>query len=149
MLDAFIGRTIRPFLVVFGLLTGVTVLFALDIDLFGPMFRDLVDYTPASVPALRHWGIMVFGVGMLMVAAAFRAPLRDDRLRRSRKGVPPLSLRPRRRRALGHGLRRPGGDRHHHRRLLHPLFPEPPRPPAALDPGAGLTAASRAADHER
>jgi hypothetical protein len=80
MLDAFIGRTLKPFLVVFGLLTGVTVAFALDIDLFRPMFRDLVDYTPASVPALRHWGIMVFGIGMLMVAAAFRPWLRFETL---------------------------------------------------------------------
>jgi hypothetical protein len=78
LLDAFIGRSLKPFLVVFGLLTGVTVLFALDFDLFRPMFRDLVDYTPASVPALRHWGIMVFGIGMLMVAAAFRPWLRFE-----------------------------------------------------------------------
>jgi hypothetical protein len=78
VLDAFIGRTLKPFLVIFGLLTGVTVVFALDIDLFRPMFRDLVDYTPASVPALRHWGIMVFGIGMLMVAAAFRPWLRFE-----------------------------------------------------------------------
>jgi hypothetical protein len=78
MLDAFIARTLKPFLVVAGLLTGVTVVFALDFELFRPMFRDLVDYTPASVPALRHWGIMVFGIGMLMVAAAFRAWLRFE-----------------------------------------------------------------------
>lgn len=80
MLDAFIGRSLKPFLIVFGLLTGVTVLFALDFDLFRPMFRDLVDYTPASVPALRHWGIMVFGIGILMVAAAFRPWLRFETL---------------------------------------------------------------------
>ena len=78
MLDAFIGRTLKPFLVIFGLLTGMTVLFALDFDLFGVMFRDLVDATPASVPAIRHWGIMVFGIGMLMVAAAFRPWLRFE-----------------------------------------------------------------------
>jgi hypothetical protein len=78
MLDAFIARTLKPFLVVAGLLTGVTVVFGLDFDLFRPMFRDLVDYTPASVPALRHWGIMVFGIGMLMVAAAFRPWLRFE-----------------------------------------------------------------------
>jgi glucan phosphoethanolaminetransferase (alkaline phosphatase superfamily) len=78
MLDAFIGRTLKPFLIVFGLLTGVTVLFALDFNLFGVMFRDLVDTTPASVPAIRHWGIMVFGIGMLMIAAAFRPWLRFE-----------------------------------------------------------------------
>lgn len=78
MLDAFIGRTLKPFLVIFGLLTGVTVVFAIDIDLFGTMFGGLVDYTPASVPAIRHWGIMVFGIGMLMVVAAFRPWLRFE-----------------------------------------------------------------------
>lgn len=78
MLDAFIGRTLKPFLVIFGLLTGVTVAFALDVDLFRTMFGGLVDYTPASVPAIRHWGIMVFGIGMLMVAAAFRPWLRFE-----------------------------------------------------------------------
>ena len=78
MLDAFIGRTLRPFLVVFGLLTGVTVAFAVDIDFFDPLFGGVVDYTPASVPALRHWGIMVFGIGMLMVAAAFRPWIRFE-----------------------------------------------------------------------
>jgi hypothetical protein len=78
MLDAFIGRTLKPFLVIAGLLTGVTLLFALDIDLFRTMFGDLVDYTPASVPAIRHWGIMVFGIGMLMVAAAFRPWIRFE-----------------------------------------------------------------------
>jgi hypothetical protein len=42
------------------------------------MLGGLVDYTPASVPALRHWGIMVFGIGILMVAAAFRPWLRFE-----------------------------------------------------------------------
>jgi len=78
MLDAFIGRTLKPFLVIFGLLTGVTVAFAIDVDLFRTMFGGLVDYTPASVPAIRHWGIMVFGIGMLMIAAAFRPWLRFE-----------------------------------------------------------------------
>lgn len=78
MLDAFIGRTLKPFLVVFGLLTGVTVAFAIDVDLFRTMFGGLVDYTPASVPAIRHWGIMVFGIGLLMIAAAFRPWLRFE-----------------------------------------------------------------------
>jgi hypothetical protein len=42
------------------------------------MFGGLLDYTPSSVPALRHWGIMIFGVGVLMVVAAFRPWLRFE-----------------------------------------------------------------------
>jgi hypothetical protein len=30
------------------------------------------------VPALRHWGIMIFGLGVLMVVAAFRPWLRFE-----------------------------------------------------------------------
>ena len=43
-----------------------------------PMLGGLVDYTPSSVPALRHWGIMIFGIGVLMVVAAFRPWLRFE-----------------------------------------------------------------------
>src|SRR5258708_5087727 len=77
-INAFIAKTIKGFLIIFGLATGVTMLFAVDIDLFTPMLGGIVDYTPSSVPALRHWGIMVFGIGMLMVAAAFRPWLRFE-----------------------------------------------------------------------
>ena len=77
-LDAFIARTIRRFLVVFGIATGLTLPFAIDINLLTPMFGSHVDYTPSSVPALRHWGIMVFGIGVLMVIAAFRPWLRFE-----------------------------------------------------------------------
>jgi|SRR3954447_3237383 hypothetical protein len=77
-LDVFIINTIKPFLIVFGIATGLTLPFAIDINLFKPMFGGLVDYTPSSVPALRHWGIMVFGIGMLMVLAAFRPWLRFE-----------------------------------------------------------------------
>jgi hypothetical protein len=63
---------------VFGLITSSTLPFAIDIHLITPMLGGLVDYTPASVPALRHWGIMVFGIGILMVAAAFRPWLRFE-----------------------------------------------------------------------
>ena len=74
--NAFVAKTIKWFLVAAGLLTCLTLPFALDIDLFTPMLGGLVDYTPSSVPALRHWGIMIFGLGVLMVAAAFRPWLR-------------------------------------------------------------------------
>jgi hypothetical protein len=76
--NAFIGRTIKWFLIVFGLITSSTLPFAIDVHLITPMLGGLVDYTPASVPALRHWGIMVFGIGILMVAAAFRPWLRFE-----------------------------------------------------------------------
>ena len=77
-LNAFISNTIKWFLVVFGVATSMTLPFAIDINLFTPMFGGLVDYTPSSVPALRHWGIMVFGIGGLMVIAAFRPWLRFE-----------------------------------------------------------------------
>jgi hypothetical protein len=77
-LDIFIINTVRPFLIVFGIATGLSLPFAIDIHLLTPMFGGLVDYTPSSVPALRHWGIMVFGIGVLMVVAAFRPWLRFE-----------------------------------------------------------------------
>src|SRR5262245_32032194 len=77
-LNAFIAGTIKWFLLVFGVLTAMTLPFAIDIGLLTPMLGGLVDYTPSSVPALRHWGIMVFGIGALMVAAAFRPWLRFE-----------------------------------------------------------------------
>jgi len=76
--NAFIGKTIKWFLVIFGLATCVPLAFAVDISLFKPIFGGLVDYTPSGVPALRHWGVMVFGIGILMVIAAFRPWLRFE-----------------------------------------------------------------------
>ena len=78
--NAFVARTIKWFLIVAGLATCLTLPFALDINLLTPMLGGLVDYTPSSVPALRHWGIMIFGLGVLMVAAAFRPWLRFETL---------------------------------------------------------------------
>src|SRR5262245_48985854 len=77
-LNAFISRTIKLFLILFGLATCGTFPIAIDIALIKPMLRDAVDYTPSSVPVLRHWGIMVFGIGVLMVVAAFRPWLRFE-----------------------------------------------------------------------
>jgi hypothetical protein len=76
--NVFIVRTIKWFLIVFGLATCGTLPFAIDINLLTPIFGGLVDYTPSSVPALRHWGIMIFGIGVLMVVAAFRPWLRFE-----------------------------------------------------------------------
>jgi hypothetical protein len=42
------------------------------------MLGGVVDYTPSSVPALRHWAFMVFCVGVLMIVAAFRPWLRFE-----------------------------------------------------------------------
>ena len=55
--NAFIARTIKWFLVAFGVATSMTLPYAIDIKLLTPMLGGLVDYTPSSVPALRHWGI--------------------------------------------------------------------------------------------
>ena len=76
--DTFIAGTIRWFLVIFGVATCMTLPFAIDINLLTPMLGGVVDYTSSSVPALRHWGIMVFGMGVLMVVAAFRPWLRFE-----------------------------------------------------------------------
>jgi len=77
-LNAFIARTIKWYLIIAGVVTGLAVLFAFDINLFTPTFGGVVDYTPSSVPALRHWGLMVGGIGALMVTAAFRPWLRFE-----------------------------------------------------------------------
>ncbi|BCH31683.1 hypothetical protein MesoLjLc_36130 [Mesorhizobium sp. L-8-10] len=77
-INTFIARTIRWFLIVFGLVTSATLPFAVDIHLLTPMLGGLVDYTPSSVPALRHWGIMIFGIGVLMVVAGLRPWLRFE-----------------------------------------------------------------------
>ena len=77
-LNVFISRTIKWFLILFGLATCGTLPIAVDVALIKPMLRDAVDYTPSSVPLLRHWGIMVFGIGALMVVAAFRPWLRFE-----------------------------------------------------------------------
>ena len=76
--NAFVAKTIKWFLIVAGLATCLTLPFALDINLVTPMLGGLVDYTPSSVPALRHWGIMIFALGALMIAAAFRPWLRFE-----------------------------------------------------------------------
>jgi hypothetical protein len=76
--NTFIAKTIKWFLIIFGLATCAPLLYAIDSNLITPVLGGLVDYTPSSVPALRHWGIMVFGIGVLMVVAAFRPWLRFE-----------------------------------------------------------------------
>jgi|HubBroStandDraft_1064217.scaffolds.fasta_scaffold439843_1 hypothetical protein len=77
-INAFVAKTIKWFLIIAGVATGLALVFAIDIELFTPLFGGLIDYTPSSVPALRHWGIMIFGLGVLMVVAAFRPWLRFE-----------------------------------------------------------------------
>src|SRR4051794_24542729 len=76
--NAFVGRTIKWFLIIFGLATCGSLPFAFDVNLIMPMLGGLVDYTPSSVPLLQHWGVMVAGIGVLMVIAAFRPWLRFE-----------------------------------------------------------------------
>ena len=71
--NAFVARTVKGFLIVAGVATTMTLPFAIDINLITPMFGGLIDYTPSSAPALRHWGIMILGIGVLMVVAVFSA----------------------------------------------------------------------------
>ena len=74
-LNNFITRTIKPALIIFGLARCVPILFAVDINLL-LIFADGIDFTPSSVPALRHWSFMVFGIGALLFASAFYPWLR-------------------------------------------------------------------------
>jgi hypothetical protein len=78
LLNAFVVKTIKPLLIVFGLATCAPLPIAMNIDFITPMLGGVVDYTPSSVPALRHWAFMVFGIGVLMVIAAFRPWLRFE-----------------------------------------------------------------------
>lgn len=78
-LDRFIAKTLKGFLIVFGLATCAPLLMAYNVDVANRIaFFGLLDYVPPSVPALRHWGIMVFGIGVLMMVAAFRPWLRFE-----------------------------------------------------------------------
>jgi hypothetical protein len=77
-INAFIDRTVKWFLLLSGLVTCATLPLALDIGAIGSLLGGFVDYTPSSVPALRHWGFMVFCIGVLMVLAAFRPWLRFE-----------------------------------------------------------------------
>jgi hypothetical protein len=72
VLDRFIGFTLKGMLIVFGLITGVAILGAFDVELMNNvLFRGLLEFTPTSEPIVRHWGLMIFGVGALMIASAF------------------------------------------------------------------------------
>lgn len=78
-IDTFIAKTVKGFLIIFGLATCLPLLVAYDVNLAQKLiFFNLLDYGPSAVPAIRHWGIMVFGIGLLMIIAAFRPWLRFE-----------------------------------------------------------------------
>lgn len=77
-INSFIDRSIKGFLIIFGLLTCGTLPIVLNIETITPLLGGMVDYTASSVPALRHWAFMIFCVGVLMIVAAFRPWLRFE-----------------------------------------------------------------------
>src|ERR1017187_7517953 len=77
--DQFVSATLKGFLIIFGLATCLPILVAYNLDLANQrLFSGLLEYGPSSVSALRHWGMMVFGIGALMVVSAFRPWLRFE-----------------------------------------------------------------------
>lgn len=76
-LDRFVGATLTGALIVFGALTCATILLTISPDLGNRvLFGGALDTTGVGGLVLRHWGFMVFGVGVLMIASAFRPWLR-------------------------------------------------------------------------
>ncbi len=76
-LDRFIGTTLTGALIVFGLATCLPILLTIDIGLGNRvLFRGALDPTPSVDLIVRHWGFMIFGIGVLMIAAAFQPWLR-------------------------------------------------------------------------
>jgi hypothetical protein len=76
-LNAFITRTIKWFLIIAGLATCATLPFAIDINLFTPMLA-VSSITPLPAFLRCGRGIMIFGLLLLMVVAAFRPWLRFE-----------------------------------------------------------------------
>jgi hypothetical protein len=77
--DQFVSATLKGFLIIFGFATCLPILVAYNLDLANQrLFSGLLEYGPSSVPALRHWGMMVFGIGALMIVSAFRPWLRFE-----------------------------------------------------------------------
>ena len=70
MLEEFVKLTIMPYLLVGGLITTVTIIFA-----FAPqkaVMRSLkLDWHEEYSPVVRHWGFMVLLVGIFLIWAAF------------------------------------------------------------------------------
>jgi hypothetical protein len=80
-LDRFVGATLQGALVVFGLATCLPILLTIDIGLGNRLlFRGGLQPTPSVDLIVRHWGFMIFGIGALMIAAAFQPWLRFSTL---------------------------------------------------------------------
>ena len=76
-LDRFVGATLKGALIVFGLATCLPILLTIDVGLGNRLlFRGGLDPTPSVDLIVRHWGFMIFGIGVLMIAAAFLPWLR-------------------------------------------------------------------------
>jgi hypothetical protein len=76
-LDRFIGATLKGALIVFGLATCLPILLTINIGLGNRvLFGGGLETTPSVELIVRHWGFMIFGVGVLMIAAAFLPWLR-------------------------------------------------------------------------
>lgn len=70
-MERIIRSTLKPYLVVVGLATAGVLLLAVLPEQFAPrVFRFPVG--PDNLPLLRHWGLTVGLVGVLMVAASKR-----------------------------------------------------------------------------
>ena len=77
--DRFVSATFKAFLIISGVATCLPILLAYNIELAnGRLFSGLLEYGPSSVPALRHWGLMVFALGALMIVSALRPWLRFE-----------------------------------------------------------------------
>jgi hypothetical protein len=80
-LDRFVGATLPGALVLFGLATCLPILLTIDVGLGNQLlFRGGLQPTPSVDLIVRHWGFMIFGVGVLMIAAAFQPWLRFSTL---------------------------------------------------------------------
>jgi hypothetical protein len=71
-LDRFVGATLKGALVLFGLATCLPILLTINPGLGNrALFRGGLEISPTVDIIVRHWGFMIFGVGVLMIAAAF------------------------------------------------------------------------------
>lgn len=123
MLNVFIAKTIRPFLIIFGLATCMTLPFAIDIDLITPMFGGLLDYTPSSacLASLGNHDLRSGGTD-----GGRRVPslvtVRDHAVQPCGKSFHGLAGSRQPRSALGKWVLRRPPARFHHRCLQHLVF---------------------------
>lgn len=76
-LDRFVGTTLKGALILFGFATCLPILLTIDPTLGNQtLFGGGLDIAPSVEIIVRHWGFMVFGIGVQMIAAAFLPWLR-------------------------------------------------------------------------